>query len=453
MTITTATAVAKIGDGRALPWRLLGFMAATAASCAGEMTGHIAWDAAATLLFVGGLAVGWRHWLHRPSGRVALLVTGGVVAVAMTLSHDPAAILAAAARMSSVIVLMLCVALLRPIFADRQLDAALAATLARAPAALRPLVVVLTACGTSLGLSFGAVGVAGATLGRRAEPQQTAACAAMRGLVLSMLLGPSVASVAAVMTMFPDVSWAGSLTVGVPLALVGLGLGGVMAAPLALAPCEHRRANVALAAGILAAEFAATVVAHVVLGLSMTMAISLASSVIALACATYWGRRDLGTTFGRVDDQLLERWTAIMPETALFLSCGLLVGVMQIPELAAAAKSLAVVALPGGLWGIAAILFAVPLITVAGIHPMVPFAVLAPVMSGASLGITETGLYAMWIVMFMLSMLLSPISVLTMVTATSFDVPGHRLGLSGNGLYAAALAAAATVTISVSCAV
>jgi hypothetical protein len=452
MTSTTVTTVA-IRDGvHDVPWRLFGFSVALAATCAGELSGQVGWDLAAMLLFVAGLAAGWRHWLNRASGRVALLVAGASLAIGWALAPDPAVIVATAARMSSVIVLMLCVALLRPIFADRQLDAALAATLARFPAPLRPAIVVFASCAGALGLSFGAVGVAGATLGRRAVPEQAAACASMRGLVLSMLLAPSTASVAAVMATFPDLSWATTLAIGAPLALIGAVLAGFMAKPLIMEPIEHRRANVALAIGILLAEFAATLFAHLKLGLSVTLAISLASSVVALSCMLFWGRRDPPATLVRADEEIVERWTSIMPETALFLSCGMLVGVMQIPEVAAIAKSIAMAALPGGIWGIAAILFAVPLITVAGIHPMVPFAMLAPTISATSLGITDTGLYAVWIVTFMLSMLLTPISVLTMVTVTSFGIPARGLGLRGNGLYAAALAAASTVAIAVLCA-
>jgi hypothetical protein len=454
--MTTISAVSTVAAAwrrsRELPWGLAGCAASLAASSAGELTGHVAWDGAAALLFVIGLAVGWRHWLTRPSGRVAVVVTLGALGVGAALAPDPLIILAAAARMSNVIVLMLCVALMRPVFADRQLDTALAATLSRVPAALRPAAVVLTSCLAALGLSFGAVGVAGATLSRRAGPEQVAACSAMRGLVLSMLVVPSTASVAAVMAMFPGVSWSACLTVGAPIAMIGALLAAVITRPLVMESREQRRGNVALAICILLAELTATLIVHLVLHMSTTLAISIASSFTALGCALYWGRGNVGTALARADGELAARWTTIMPETALFLSCGLLVGVMQIPELAAAAKSLAVFVLPGGMWGIAVILFAVPLITVAGIHPMVPFALLGPTVSAASLGITETGLYGMWIVAFMLSMLLSPISVLTMVTVTSFDIPSRLLGLRGNGLYAAAMAAAATVAIGLLCA-
>ena len=451
MTIGTVTTVAAAGGRRELPWGLAGSAAALAASAVGELTGYVGWDAVAALLFVAGLLLGWRYWLTRASGRVAVAVSIGALGIGLAMAPDPAAILGSAARMSNVVVLMLCVALMRPIFADRQLDAALAATLSRLPAALRPMAVVFASCGASLGLSFGAVGVAGAALSRRAQPEQTAACLAMRGLVLSMLVAPSTASVAAVMAMFSDVTWSACLTIGAPLALVGAVLAGLITRPLTLEPSGHHRARVTLAIGILCAELAATVIGHFVLHVSMTLAISIASSFTALSCLLYWGRGNLSTAIARADGELVARWTTIMPETALFLSCGLLVGVMQIPELAAAAKSCAVVVLPHGMWGVAAILFVIPLITVAGIHPMVPFALLAPIVSAASLGITSVGLYAMWIVTFMLSMLLSPISVLTMVTVTSFDIPSGLLGLRGNGVYAAALAATATLAIGLFC--
>jgi hypothetical protein len=53
----------------------------------------------------------------------------------------------------------------------------------------------------------------------------------------------------------------------------------------------------------------------------------------------------------------------------------------------------------------------------------------------------------------MLSMLLSPVSILTMVATTNFAVPSRLLGLRGNGLYAAAFGAASAAAIGALCAV
>jgi hypothetical protein len=447
-----SVAVASVG-GRSAPWALAGFAAALAASCAAELTGNPAWTMPATALIALGLGVGWRHWLGHTSGRVAVVVAGGAAIAAAMLALHPADIVGAAARMSNVVVLMLCVSLLRPVFADRQLDAALASLLAGVAPALRPAAVLGTACATSLGLSFGAVGVLGAALGARATPAPVAASSAMRGLVLSMLLGPSTASVAAVMAVYPGVSWAASLGIGVPLALIGGALGTILTRPLAMASGKLNRAKVSLALGLVLAELAATVVAHLLFGLSMTAAISVAAAVLALTCTMCWGRHDIGAAMERAEEQTRERWTLIMPEAALFLSCGLLIGLMQSPELAGVAGAAVAAVLPSGMWGIAAVLFAIPVIAMAGIHPMVPFALLAPMVTQSGLGISEVGLYATWIVAFMLSMLLSPVSVLTMVTTTNFGVSGRLVGLHGNGLYAVAFAAASVVVIGVRCAV
>jgi hypothetical protein len=440
---------ASVGS-RSVPWAVLPFLAVLGASCAAELSGSRFWDWAAATLLAAGLALGGRHWLPRKSGRIALFITIGAVALG-ALGFDLAAIGAAAARVSGVVVLMLSVALLRPIFAERQLDAALAAKLARVPAALRPATITVAAAAGSLGLSFGAIGVLGATLGRRAAPEAVAACASMRGLVLSMLLGPSTASVAAVMAVYPQLSWTAALAIGLPLALVGGVLAAVMAPPLVMATAEPRRSGARLAAALLLTELAMTLVAHLALGLSMTLAIALAAAALAIGATLYWGRQDLGGALERLDAQIGESWVSVMPESALFLACGLMIGVMQLPELALPIRDAMALLLPGGAWSVVGVLVLVPLVTQAGIHPMVPFAILAPVLGAADFGISTVGLYAMWIVTLMLSMLLSPVSVLRMMTSANFAVPSRLLGWRGNGGFAVAFAGTSALLIVLCC--
>src|SRR5258708_20730491 len=103
MTSTTVTTVAASDGVRDLPWRLTSFGAALAATCAGELSGQVGWDAAAALLFVAGLAAGWRHWLNRASGPVALAVALGALGVGWALAPGPAGFLATAARLSEVV--------------------------------------------------------------------------------------------------------------------------------------------------------------------------------------------------------------------------------------------------------------------------------------------------------------------------------------------------------------
>jgi len=253
------------------------------------------------------------------------------------------------------------------------------------------------------------------------------------------------------MAVYPHLSWAATLGTGVPLAAIGAALAAMMAPPLAMDAVQPPRGGLRLALALLAVELAATLAAHLVLGLSMTLAIALAASGLAVACTLVWERRDLGAAFQRIDTQIAESWASVMPESALFLACGLLIGVMQLPEFAAPARALAAALLPGGLAGMVAVLVLMPLVTLAGIHPMVPFALLAPVLGASDLGLSSAGVYAMWIVAFMLSMLLSPVSVLRMVASTNFALPSRLLGWRGNGGFAVAFASMSAVAIALCC--
>lgn len=432
------------------PWRLGAFAVLIGACCAAELSGDTRWYDVTALLLAAGLALAGRTWLARGSGKFAIGLAGAAAVFTVALGIDPLAVIGGAARMSDVVILMLSIAMVRPIFAEWRLDDALAALLAQVRPALRRPMLLLAACLASLGLSFGAVGIFGASLGQRAIPEDIAPHATMRGLVLSMLLGPSTASVAAVMTLHPAVSWATALSLGVPLAVAGTVFGSLGGRSLVVtSAADWRGAWIALA--ILATEFAIAIFAHVILGFSMILAISLASVGVTIAWLLFSGRDDLRSALWQADAQMSRTWQLVMPEAALFLASGLVVGLMHSAVVAHAVNTIARSTLPSGMYGVAMILIAVPLITVAGIHPIVLFALLGPAATSVVLGVNEVGLYTMWVVVFMLSMLLSPVSVLTMVTVTNFGIPGRLLGLRGHGLYALALALTSAAAIAMLC--
>jgi hypothetical protein len=154
------------------------------------------------------------NWVGRRSGQVAILLTIGAIFGMFAVGGDLVRILVAASRMAVVIVLILCVALIRPALAELKRDHAVAAIAARAPRPLRGCAILLGVTIAGLGLSFGAVSVFGGSLRERTNDDATAACAAMRGLALSMTLGPSTASVAAVMAAYPHVGWGEGLRIG-----------------------------------------------------------------------------------------------------------------------------------------------------------------------------------------------------------------------------------------------
>ena len=182
-----------------------------------------------------GLAPTWRIWVGRRSGKMASALAVGAIFGTLATGGDLVRVLEAASRMAVVVVLILCVALIRPALCELGLDHAVAAIAARAPRPLRGCAILLGVMIAGLGLSFGAVSVFGGSLQGRTNDDATAARAAMRGLALSMTLGPSTASVAAVMAAYPQVGWGDALLVGLPIALAGIVIGSIAARRLTIA--------------------------------------------------------------------------------------------------------------------------------------------------------------------------------------------------------------------------
>jgi hypothetical protein len=179
------------------------------------------------------------------------------------------------------------------------------------------------------------------------------------------------------------------------------------------------------------------------------MAIAASAIVVAaflLICATRDASPgDRRQALLRSNLQVNESWAQASAETALFLACGLVMGFMREPVIAETARAFAAAVLPTGYPGLFVLTIAVPLITALSIHPMALFAILSPVLTPALLGISEAAVFQAWIVAIGLSMVVSPASVLTMTTVSSFGVPAERLCLRGNGCYAVSLAVIATI--------
>src|SRR5690349_13076162 len=84
------------------------------------------------------LATNFRDWAGRSSGSIALALTAVSLAAAIAAGTDLVRLVAAAGHMGDAILLMLAVALIRPALARVELDQAVAALVAKAPAILRP---------------------------------------------------------------------------------------------------------------------------------------------------------------------------------------------------------------------------------------------------------------------------------------------------------------------------
>lgn len=398
-----------------------------------------------------GLVPTWKHWVGRRSGKLAILLAVGAILGTLAVGGDLVRIAAVGSRISVVIVLILCVALIRPALAELRLDHAVAAMAARAPRPLRGCAILLGVTIAGVGLSFGAVSVFGGSLRGRTDDDATAARAAMRGLALSMIFGPSTASVAAVMTAYPHVGWGDALLVGLPIALAGIVIGSIAARRLTISAEPASSGELTRAILAILAVPAVAVLLRLGFGLSMTLAIASAAVIIAALLQTCAARAaaiegcsDIRRMLLRSDLHLGEARTQASAETALFLACGLVMGFMREPVVAEFARAVVAAFLPLGYPGLLVMMVGVPLVATIGIHPMALFAILAPVLTPAVLGIAEPGVFQAWIVAIGLSMIVSPASILTVTTVASFGVRADRLCLRGNGFYAAGVAVVAT---------
>src|SRR6202453_1265469 len=210
---------------RGLPAHLAMLCVALVVALAAEVLNSAALYGVLAAAIAIGLVPTRKAWVGRRSGKIALVLAVGAILGTLAMGGDLVRIAAAASRMSDVIILILCVALIRPALAELKLDHAIAAMIALVPRPLRGCAVLLGVTIAGLGLSFGAVSVFGGSLRARTDDDAAVARAAMRGLSLSMILGPSPASVAAVMATFPGVGWGEALMVGLPIAFAGVVIG------------------------------------------------------------------------------------------------------------------------------------------------------------------------------------------------------------------------------------
>lgn len=404
----------------------------------------------ASAIFVLGLSAHPRRWLSMRSGQIALGLLVLTLLLLPSTALGPRELLAGVARFNSVIMLLVALPFLRLIFVRSRLDRAVLRLLGRVPAPMQLPALLLSSWLTAFGLSFGTIGVLGASLHGRSSPEQAVPGTIMRGVVLSMLLGPTTGSVAVVMASFPRVTWGQMLILGVPLAMVGLLLGGLQKGKLDLSLSESAEVPAGREGSLSVFALLTTgtaLLVHLGLGLSIISSICIASVSTCLLWLALFDVCSAREAVRLLDEHLDKVWVQLTPEISLFLTCGLMTTVLQDEVWRGRLGGLVGFLNQPGWVGLGAIVAGVPLLTVSGIHPMVPFSVLSSVVTASGLGLTDTGGYTMWIVVFMLSMLVSPVSVLNLMTASSFGLSPWRLSIRAHGMYAGAYGAASVVVL------
>jgi hypothetical protein len=458
------------GDARRLGG-ILAFGAGIALAIHGDEARAPRSTLAAGALLILLLALRPKLWVVRLSGKMALCLTAAALLVARPTSLDATRrLFEGMFKYLPVIALLLCMPLLRIAFLRGKLDVFVIGRLGRVPARHRLRAVLAATVLLTPVISLGVVAVMGAFLRGRSRPELAAPRTVMRGVIATMLWAPTTAAVAVVMHQFPEVSWASALALGVPISVAALGLaalepgdvtsdapgaagtaapgGDKKAAPGGdekAAPGGDEKAAPVRALWICGLVLAGvTSSGYLLAGLTLTNAVSISAIALVALWFTTFERLAPGGARAVMHDHLVRTWTQVSPEVSLFLSSGLFATALRQtgwqPTIPLADPSL-------GWLSIAGIVFGVPLVTALGIHPIVPFSILTAGATQASLGLSSVGLYTMWIVVFMLSMLVSPVSVLNLTTAASFEVPPWRLGLPSHWRYALVIGGLATVLL------
>jgi hypothetical protein len=388
-----------------------------------------------------------RDWLRTSNGRLALGLAVVTALAAASLQVPVLTILDGAAAMLPAAVLLVTTSIVRPAFTACRLDHYLASTIIRVPARLRSLAVDVMAISTGLAAGFGSLAMLGSALGPRTEPRHAAANAAMRGLSMSMLLGPSIASVAVIRMTLPPIPWLASIVTALPLFAASFAINAALTPPIQAqsGALAGRRLPHLLALPMLASVPVLAFAAAALLSLEATESITLGCLVTGLLLSYLHGSPDTTAT---LDHQILSGWQRSQAEIALFAASGAVASLLRDPHVAALVHPVAAL-VPAGVPGVLFLLVVVPAICVLGIHPLPLFAILAPLIPASQLGLNASGLYQIWIVTVGLALLLSPASILTSITKTSFGLSSDQVGLRRNIVYAALLAAAAAVLVPV----
>lgn len=365
------------------------------------------------------------------TGRFALAQVAAAVALLAAAGRIDGPMVMAGMRFAGVASFLICMPLYARLFQAAGLDRALIGGLTRVRPALRLPVLLAGAIAGSMGLSFGTIPMFGLALPKKSRP---AAAVLARGVVISMLLAPTTGSVAAVMTVFPDLSLATILSATVPLA----GGAFLLACLLSGGSLEVQpRTESKMPVRVWPLAVAITLVAGMSwAGMPLLASIAWTAVAVTLLWALAGSR---GGDAREVAELMSATANRLSPEIMLFIATGWLGAAIlaAAPPMDGLAEWLHRLgpALPP------AIMLGMTLFAALGIHPMVIFGILQPVVAHVGSGLPTLGEYTMWVIAFIMAMLVAPISVLTAFSAAASGLTAWQVSVRLQTGYALALAA------------
>jgi len=340
-------------------------------------------------------------------------------------------------RFSGVAAFLICMPLYAALFRASGLDRWMAQALLRVRGGLR--VPALLACATvsTFGLSFGTIPVYGSVLPSASRP---AAAALSRGIVISMLLAPTTGSVAAVMAAYPTLGLPAILAATVPVAVFAFALGclirhGVVAFGDA-SPTRTRGGATDWTAPLMVAVL---LVGLLSLDVPLLPAIAWSGVVTFVLWMRFRSRHRLWRyAVAGLRGTLNRSAVRLAPEIMLFVATGWLAWALSglavpLDWVGGNAEGLLRLVLP------AFILVAMAGIAVLGVHPMVVFGILHPLVTRIGTGLPPAAEYTVWLIGFVLALLLAPISVLTMTASITSGLSPWQASVRLHGVYALCL--------------
>lgn len=344
---------------------------------------------------------------------------------------DAPQLLAAMGRFSPVMALLVGVSLFRHSLTRSGLAALVSSRLITPPDGARNSVrVALATMALTLFTSQGAISMMGAVCGPQVKNRQGIARITMRALCASMFILPTTVASASIAAAIPHLDTGAVLLLGMPLALfVVVG---------AMTPRLEIDAGAAKAREV--DKLKPLVLAAMVAGFGAICYVATGKLTWSFAFAMIAGYAFellvLSGKAGAVTKEAPKSIDGIAPELLLLAASSLLIFTIQHVDLAAYLPQ-AVRAPLGNPYAVGVLLIAVlPAITMLGVHPMILFGIFFPLVDATVLGPTYVQ-YLAWTSMFVMSNLLSPVSICSILAATSLQMSSRETSFVSNGRFCA----------------
>ncbi len=396
------------------------------------------------VLFVVIATIYAKEWLAKTNGRLALVLGLSAFILWLPTEMSLSKFLNGAAFFRTVILLLISISVIRLVFLATGLDKEILSIVTRVGRSARLHALLLTSFVGTFAFSLAVVNLAGAMLRERSRPSNSVPRVVMRGVCATMFLAPTTAAVGVVSGAFSEISWGAIAATGFPLSvlavLLSLRVRGMVSCKIqklkdSAVAIHQRRLGFMLVGWFLAGVF----LCHQLLDTSPVVSVSLSGLLLLvpflwLAPMFHCGDETRSPWIWQTHfDQF---WPKIIPEVVLFMVSGILITVLRQPFWHDLAAPIAGVLAHTGMWGVAVVVLGLPTLSLAGIHPIVLFSVFSSFITSELLGVSSVVMYMSWVSMFMISMLISPIAILTILTGSSFGLSTWHIGFRSHAVYA-----------------